>query len=58
MAGPSVESIEGRDRAMMYILSAWTGYRRGEIGSLTIASFELESDPPTVTVDATHSKRP
>ena len=57
VAGPRVESIEGIDRAMMYILSAWTGYRRGEIGSLTLSSFDLESNPPTVTVDATHSKR-
>ena len=56
-AGPVVESIPGPDRAMMYILSAWTGYRKGEIGSLTIQSFDLNSDPPTVTVQAAFSKR-
>lgn len=55
--GKSVESIPGIDRAMMYILSAWTGYRRGEISSLTLASLELDQNPPYVTVAATYSKR-
>ncbi|NLF73671.1 MAG: site-specific integrase [Candidatus Anammoximicrobium sp.] len=55
--GPPVESIAGADRAMMYILSALTGYRKGEIGSLTRRSFDLTSDPPTVTVQAIYSKR-
>jgi len=55
--GRVVESIPGADRAMMYILSAWTGYRKGEIGSLTKQSFDLESDPPVVTVQAAFSKR-
>ena len=41
----------------MYLLAASTGYRRGEIGSLTSRSFLLDADPPTVTVQATHSKR-
>ena len=41
----------------MYILSAWTGYRKGEIGSLTTQAFDLESDPPTVTVQAAFTKR-
>lgn len=54
--GKPVEAIDGIDRAMMYILSAWTGYRRGEISSLTIASFELDADPPRVTVAATRPK--
>ena len=55
--GPVIESIPGPDRAVMYILSAWTGYRKGEIGSLTIQSFDFESDPPTATVQAAFSKR-
>ena len=55
--GKSIESIPGPDRAMMYILSAWTGYRKGEIGSLTLSSFDLEGDPPTVTVEAQYCKR-
>jgi len=52
-----VESIPGPDRAMMYILAAWTGFRKGEIGSLTLRSLRLEDDPPTATVAACYSKR-
>lgn len=55
--GKPIESIPGPDRAMMYVLSAWTGYRKGEIGSLTLSSLDLEADPPTVTVQAAYSKR-
>jgi len=55
--GKVVESIPGPDRAMMYILSAWTGFRKGEIGSLTRRSFNLEGTPPTATVEAAYSKR-
>lgn len=56
-SGPPVVCIPGPDRAMMYILAAWTGYRKGEIGSLTKRSLRLEDDPPTVTVAAAYSKR-
>ena len=49
--------IPGPDRAMMYILAAWTGYRKGEIGSLTKRSLKLDESPPTVTVAAAYSKR-
>jgi len=55
--GPPVESIAGTDRAMMYVLAAWTGFRKGEIGSLTEDSFHLDADPPTATVAAAYSKR-
>ncbi|MDZ4852069.1 MAG: tyrosine-type recombinase/integrase, partial [Pirellulaceae bacterium] len=55
--GPPVESIVGIDRVIMYILAAWTGYRRGEIGSLTLSSFSLETEHATVTVEARYSKR-
>jgi len=55
--GKPVESVSGADRAMMYVLSAWTGYRKGEIGSITKSSFNLKNSPPTVTVRASYSKR-
>ena len=42
---------------MMYILSAWTGYRRSELASLTKQSLRLDDSPPTVTVAACYSKR-
>jgi site-specific recombinase XerD len=55
--GPRIESIPGRDRAMMYVLAAWTGYRKTEIGSLTLRSLRLDEDPPSATVAAAYSKR-
>jgi site-specific recombinase XerD len=55
--GKRVESIPGRDRAMMYVLAAWTGFRKGELGSLTLRSLRLDDDPPTATVAACYSKR-
>lgn len=55
--GPVIENIAGPDRAMMYVLAAWTGFRKGEIGSLTLRSLRLDDDPPTATVDACFSKR-
>jgi len=54
--GKPIESISGSDRAMMYFLAVFTGYRKGELGSLTSASFNLNDDPATVTVQAAYSK--
>ena len=42
---------------MMYVLASWTGFRKGEIGSLTQRSLNLQDDPPTATVQAAFSKR-
>jgi integrase len=56
-AGKTYQDISGPDRAMLYIVGAYTGYRRNEIGSVSRQSFDLESDPPTLTVAAGHSKR-
>ena len=55
--GTTIESISGPDRAMMYILAAWTGFRKGEIGSLTGRSLQLDTEPATATVAACFSKR-
>jgi len=55
--GKPIEGIPGPDRAMMYVLAAWTGFRKGEIGSLTLSSLRLDDDPPTATVEACYSKR-
>ncbi len=56
-SGPAIESIPGPDRAMMYVLAAWTGFRKGEIGCLTRRSLHLEEEPATATVPACYSKR-
>ena len=55
--GPAIETLSGPDRAMMYVLAAWTGFRKGEIGSLVLRSLRLEDNPPTATVGACYSKR-
>jgi len=55
--GKVIECIPGPDRAMMYVLAAWTGFRKGEIGSLSLRSFQLDSEPATATVAACYSKR-
>ena len=56
-SGKPIEGIRGPDRAMMYALAAWTGFRKGEIGSLTKRSLQLDADPPVATVEASFSKR-
>ena len=45
------------ERAWAYRIAAGTGLRAGEVSSLTPESFDLEADPPTVTVEAAYSKR-
>ena len=54
--GPSIETVAGPDRAVLYILAAWTGYRRKELGFLTVRSFDLDGDTRTVRVQAAYSK--
>jgi site-specific recombinase XerC len=49
--------LNGKDRAVMYTLAQRTGLRRKELRSLTPASFDLASSPPTVQVEAANSKR-
>jgi integrase len=50
-------NMPGPDRVMAYRLALGTGFRVLELRSLAPSSFELDSDPPTVTVAAAHSKR-
>ena len=51
-----VEGFDGISRSWLYLLAAQTGFRRGELGCITKDSFDLESDPPTLTVKAGYSK--
>lgn len=55
-SGKTVEGVEGASRSMLYVLSAWTGFRRAELASLTPRSFALDATPATVTVKAAYSK--
>ena len=52
----TVQAYDGETRARIYTLSCLTGFRRGELASLTPASFDLEVPRPIVTVEATASK--
>ena len=56
-AAPRAFGASGPERATIYRLAVDTGLRRGELASLTPASFDLDADPPTVTVAAGASKR-
>ncbi len=44
-------------RSWAYRIAAGTGFRAGEIASLTRESFDLSAKPPTITVGAGYSKR-
>ena len=55
--GPVVLGMSGPDRAMLYRVAAGTGFRAGELASLTPDSFDVDANPPTVTVRAAYSKR-
>jgi site-specific recombinase XerC len=51
-----IQCFDGETRARIYLISFFTGLRRNEIASLTPRSFDLQSNPPTVTVQAAFSK--
>jgi integrase len=48
--------MPGPERALLYLLAMETGLRWSELASLTRSSFDLDGDPPTVTVQAAYSK--
>src|SRR5262245_59040169 len=54
--GPIVRRMAGPDRAMLYVVAAYTGLRASELASLKPESFDLAGNPPTVTVEAAYSK--
>ncbi len=56
-AGGEFRGLTGPDRLVIYTLAANTGFRAGELASLTPASFRLDGARPTVTVRAAYSKR-
>ncbi len=55
-SAPIQSDVSGPDRAMLYRVALETGLRAGELRSLRVRSFDLHSDPPTVTVEASYSK--
>jgi integrase len=55
--GPERQGLSGRERALVYRLAIETGLRAAEVASLSVRSFALDGDSPTVTVHARSSKR-
>lgn len=56
-SGPKRFGMTGAERALLYRFASETGLRAGEIRSLRKRSFDLQGNPPTVTVEAAYSKR-
>ncbi len=54
--GPERYGMTGPARATLYQLAVESGLRASELRSLTWGSFDLDSNPPTVTVQAAYSK--
>jgi integrase len=54
--GKTFRGLSGEDRAVLYTLAIYTGFRASELASLTPVSFDLDAEPPTVTVGAAYSK--
>lgn len=54
--GQPFRDLTGPDRAVLYLVAVNTGLRANELASLVPESFDLDVDPPTVTVEAAYSK--
>ena len=48
--------LSGDDRAIHYLVAAYTGLRASELAILTPSGFDLDSEPPTVRVKAAYTK--
>jgi len=48
--------MTGRDRSVLYATALGTGFRLGELQSLTPEAFDLDASPPTITCQAEHTK--
>ncbi len=54
--GPAILGMDGHSRAMLYRTALGTGFRAAELRSLTPESFNLDGQPPTITIRAAYSK--
>ena len=55
-AGVFTKGLTGHERMLIYSLAVETGFRWGEIRSLTISAFSLDSENPSVTLEAKDAK--
>ena len=54
--GPVILGMDGHSRAALYRTAYGTGFRANELRSLTPESFNLDGQPPTITIRAGYSK--
>ncbi len=54
--GGNSRGLTGPERAALYVTAASTGLRASELASLTVTSFDLDAEPPTVDVEAAYAK--
>ena len=54
--GPTWRGMSGPNRTTLYKVAAGTGFRVSELRSLRPSSFQLDNDPPSLFLRATHSK--
>jgi integrase len=55
-SGRTFRGLDGRDRFHLYAAACATGFRASGLASLTPGSFDLDTEPPTVTLAARHNK--
>ncbi len=53
---PKRWKLQGEERSIVYAIAIGTGFRLNELCSLEKPDFQLDSDPPTITVKAEHTK--
>ncbi len=56
VTGRLFRGVPGPDRVVLYTVAGMTGLRASELASLIPASFALDADTPSVTVEAAYSK--
>lgn len=49
-------TMSGPDRSILYLVAAYTGFRAGELATLTRESFSLEGDSPTISLPGRATK--
>ncbi|VAX42172.1 hypothetical protein MNBD_PLANCTO02-816 [hydrothermal vent metagenome] len=55
--GKTFRGLSGYDRAVLYLVAVNTGFRANELSSLKYKNLNLDSNTPTITVEAAYSKR-
>ena len=55
-AGRNLKKLSGPERAMLYTVAAYTGYRASELAALTPRRFNLDGSPPSIDLDGAFTK--